>query len=118
MDFLEPLKRIFTKCSACGAKRRQLPDFSRLSRDQNLDEFEVGAFLHLCKSTLRNKLNPKCAYYDPSFPRPHSMRGEALKGHGVRWKAGRIIDWNDQQDTLANLGKDTKSAAVEKDAEQ
>ena len=46
------------------------------------------------------------------------MRGEALKGHGVRWKAGRIIDWNDQQDTLANLGKDTKSAAVEKDAEQ
>jgi hypothetical protein len=59
----------------------------------------VCEFLCICKSSLRNKLNELSPYHDPSFPRPHSMRGEAKKGCAVRWKAGPVIDWNKNQPT-------------------
>lgn len=74
-------------------QRRQI-DFSTLHPDQNLDEHEVCAFLHISRSNLRNKINPRGPYHDPSFPQPHRMRGQAKEGRSVRWRAGSIIEWN------------------------
>lgn len=77
-------------------KRRRL-DFSTLHPDQNLDEYEVAEFLRISRSNLRSKIYPASAYYDPSFPAPHGLRGEAKRGRAVRWKAGLIIEWNRSQ---------------------
>jgi predicted DNA-binding transcriptional regulator AlpA len=72
-------------------------DFSKLHPDQNLTEEEVCQFLAMSRSSLRNKLAVGERYYDPSFPRPHPLRGRAEKGCAIRWKAGLVIDWNRAQ---------------------
>ena len=81
-----------------GAPRRQRElDFSKLHPDQNLTEEEVCDFLAMSRSSLRNKLAVGKRYYDPSFPKPHSLRGQAKKGCAIRWKAGLVIEWNRAQ---------------------
>lgn len=72
-------------------------DFTNLHPDQNLSEREVCVFLNISRSHLRNKINPRSPYFDPSFPEPHGMRGQAKEGRSVRWKAGLIIGWNRSQ---------------------
>lgn len=76
--------------------KREL-DFSKLHPDQNLTEEEVCEFLAISRSSLRNKLAVGAPYYDPSFPRPHPLRGQAQKGCAIRYKAGPVIEWNRAQ---------------------
>ena len=79
-------------------RERRNIDFSTLHPDQNMTEEEVCCFLSISRSTLRNKLKEGGPYHDPSFPKPHPMRGQAQKGGAVRWIAGLIMNWNrDQQ---------------------
>ena len=86
-------RKLDSSSSRRRRERRRL-DFSTLHPDQNLDEYEVAEFLRISRSNLRNKLYPSSPYYDPSFPEPHEMRGEAKLGRAVRWRAGAIIEWN------------------------
>jgi predicted DNA-binding transcriptional regulator AlpA len=79
-----------------GRGRREL-DFSKLHPDQNLTEEEVCHFLAMSRSSLRNKIADGKQYHDPSFPRPHTLRGHAKKGAAIRWKAGAVIEWNRAQ---------------------
>lgn len=72
-------------------------DFSKLHPDQNLTEEEVCFFLGISRSSLRNKITEGNQYYDPSFPRPHPMRGQAKKGCSIRYKAGPVVEWNRAQ---------------------
>ncbi len=79
-----------------NSNRREL-DFSKLHPDQNLTEEEACFFLGISRSSVRNKTNEGSAYYDPSFPKPHTLRGQAKKGCAIRYKAGLIIGWNRAQ---------------------
>ena len=57
-------------------ERREI-DFSKLHPSQNLTEEDVCLFLGICRASVRNKLDEGGPYHDPSFPKPHSMRGQA-----------------------------------------
>lgn len=78
-------------------KRKRELDFSKLHPDQNLTEEEVCEFLAMSRSSVRNKHAVGKPYYDPSFPRPHPLRGQAQKGCAIRYKAGPVIEWNRAQ---------------------
>lgn len=80
-----------------GKRKRRRIDFSALHPDQNLTEEEVCEFLALCRSSVRNKLKEGERYYDPSFPKPHRLRGQAKSGCAIRWRAGDVIAWNRAQ---------------------
>lgn len=81
-----------------GRKReRRNLDFKNLHPDQNLTEQEVCDFLAMSRSSVRNKIAEGEDYYDPSFPKPHRLRGQAKKGCAIRWRAGDVIDWNRAQ---------------------
>ena len=82
------------KSSGARSDTRRLYDFTGLHEDQNMSEDKVCAYLDLSRSTIRNKNDEGGSYFDRTFPRPSSMRGEAKKGTAVRYRAGDVMKWN------------------------
>lgn len=54
----------------------------------------------LSRSSIYNKLNPKSAYHDPSFPSPISLGARA-----VGWDEQSVQNWIDKQIERSRNGK-------------
>lgn len=80
-----------------------LSDLSQLHPDGNMSEADVCRFLALSRSTVRNKLDEDGPYFDPSFPKPSSMRPGAKKGSKVLFRVRDVMNWNRAQHGLPPL---------------
>ena len=52
---------------------------------------DVESMTGLKRSSIYNKLNPKCKHFDPAFPRPINL--SASDKGSVAWIASEIIAW-------------------------
>ncbi|MEH6800044.1 MAG: AlpA family phage regulatory protein [Halopseudomonas sabulinigri] len=73
---------------------------------------EVSYRTGLSCSSLYNRMNPKCRYYDPSFPRQlRLVSAMSAKGGAVAWDADEIDAWIEGRKQLreGNCSQERKS---------
>ncbi|MBC3231968.1 helix-turn-helix transcriptional regulator [Serratia fonticola] len=62
---------------------------------------EVAETVGMSVSSIRNRLNPKSKYYDPTFPKPFSL---SLTGKGaVGWDEDEVDRWIESRKAKRDL---------------